>query len=41
MYALYFPDEGRYSSFMTLGSAKALKKRFPNSYIVDSDGIEF
>ena len=41
MYALYFPDEGRYSEIMPWPKAKALSKHFPFTIIVDArTGIE-
>jgi len=40
MYALYFPEDGRYTKLMPLAKAKALSKHFTTAYIVDHNGIE-
>lgn len=40
MYALYYPEEGRYSTFMTLRLARMLKKHFPTAQIIDAQTAE-
>lgn len=36
MYALYFPEDGRYTTIMPLPKAKAMLKQFANAWLVDA-----
>lgn len=41
MYALYFPEDGRYSAIMPWPKAKALAKHFLAAIVVDArTGVE-
>ena len=39
-YCLYFPDEGRYTTLMTLAEAKRLVREFCTAYIMNAETAE-